>query len=398
MMLCGEFRPTRSSPRFAVFHQFFSVTKEFTLPVCKRVHTTNFAKILLAWAAMTGCKSSLASDTSARLPLATAISESAVSELALDLIDSIHLASIDSMQIGRVTHFMPTPFGYIVIDGMKKRVLAFDQRGALVAQVGRSGTGLDEYEDPYRAAVRGDSIFVLDLARFSHVLAFDRSRSYVGGIDWKNERMPTDLLLTSSGMFVTTTVKKLKGSIADVLHLVDQKGASIGTGCRVDPRILESDRDQGMLGSLVFASLSVLGDRIYCAQATTPIVQVVDTLGRAHTPITIMPPFYVAPVDRPLTMNSKHMMAFNASFTTHVAFVPTRSGFVSIYSKYDTTAQQTKYYLFACDSAKISHSCGTHRSDRRILQVTSPDTVYVEESSTGSGTVIGRYRLRLVTK
>jgi len=350
---------------------------------------------LMAGAFTTACRAAMASDDISAFPSTTAVAASSVGNLTLESIDSLQLGVRDSTQIGRVTHFLPTADRYYVIDGVSKHVLAFDHHGVFVSQIGRTGAGLDEYEDPYRVAVRGDSVFVLDLARFSHVLAFDRAGSYIGGFDWKNERMPTDLLLTPSGMIISTTVQPEQGRVANVLHLVGAGDDGEATSCQVDPRIVESERKNGMLGALAFARLSAFGDRVYCAQATTPVVQVVDTTGRRLAPLTIKPPFYIAPVDRPLTMNTKHMMAFNASFTTHVSFAPTRSGFVSTYSQYDTTSQRTSYLLFACDSAQGSRQCGTARTERRVVHFATPDTLYLEEPRAGGSLVIGRYRLRM---
>ncbi|MBL0938580.1 MAG: hypothetical protein IBJ03_06785 [Gemmatimonadaceae bacterium] len=310
----------------------------------------------------------------------------------LEAIDSVSLSGSESGQVGRITHFLPTSEGYFVIDGSNKVVLAFDATGALTAQVGRNGMEMDQYEDPYRVAVRGDSIFVLDLARFSHVLVFDRGGAYVGGVNWKNERMPTDMQLTNTGMAISTTVKPERGKPSDVMHIVTE--AKSFTGCQIDPRIIESDRKGGMLGSMVFATISKNADRIFCALPTTPVVQVVDTSGRLLPPVTSAPPFYVAPLDKPLTMNTKQMMAFNASFTTHVAFTPTPSGFVSTYSQYDTVGQRTKYMLFACDSANAIRTCGTSQVDRRVLHVASPDTVFLEEPRVDGRLVVGRYRIK----
>ena len=360
---------------------------------CKVARKAAFLGLIAASTVLaSGCSAAGAAEEVEPLPPIMVLDAAAAAEeLTLLPVDSLVVGIADSVRISRVTHFLPTSDRILVVDGATDRVLGFNYDGEFIRQVGKSGMGLDEYEDPYRVGVRGDSTFVLDLARFSHVLAYDSSGAYIGGVDWRNERMPTDMQLTASGMVVSTTVMPEKGTGMTALHVLGPGGAPRGRGCRADPRVVLSD--SGMMGALVFAGLQVRNGRIYCSQNTTPVVQVTDTTGAALPPITIAPPFYVGPVDRPLTMNTKQMLAFNASFTTHVSFVPTDAGFVSTYSQYDTTMQQNRYLLFACDSTQGARRCGTLETNRRVLHVAAPDTLYLQEQGGDGALVVGRYRL-----
>lgn len=340
-----------------------------------------------------GCRSADASEERT-FPVAAPLPAAGLAPLELVALGRVTLQAPDTLSVHRVGDVHVTPQAIYIVDEGAKRVLAFAPDGRLRGLIGRSGLDDDAYEDPYRVAVRHDSVFVLDLGRFSHVPVYRPDGSHLGGVDWTNERMPTDLRLTADGMLVTTTVASDGSTGPEYLHIVGPGGITRATGCRVNPRVLSSDRRGGMLGALTFTSVSALGDRIYCAQPTTPVVFVVDTAGRPLPPIRLAPPFYVPPRDMPLTTNTRRALGFTGSFTTHAGFEPTPHGFISTYSRYDTTAQQHRYSLFACDSAGGPRRCGVLPLGARVLRVATPDTVITEERGAAGAVVIATYQLR----
>jgi hypothetical protein len=274
------------------------------------------------------------------------------------------------------------------------KVKIYDRAGRLLSQFGRKGLEDNEFDDPYRVAVRNDSIFVLDLARFSRLPAFDSSGAYLGSVAWKNERMPTDMRATPEGFVITTTVSGREGDTRQVAKLIDRAGASRGEGCRIDPAIIASEQRGEMLGAFVFSRIEQRAGRVYCSQPSTPVVQVINERGTLVDSIVDAPPFYVAPPREKMTTNSKKATDYTAKFTMHLGLVPTGDGFVSIYRRFDPVAGRLAYSLFACRGEGAQRRCGTVSTPREILHIAEPDTIYIaEESPDHTQARLGIYRL-----
>ncbi|MDZ4258280.1 MAG: hypothetical protein U0974_11375 [Gemmatimonadales bacterium] len=153
-----------------------------------------------------------------------------------------------------------------------------------------------------------------------------------------------------------------------------------------------------MIGAFPPTDVAVRDGRVYCVQPISPIVQVMDAGGKTLGGIVVAPPFYRAPVDRPLSMNQKEAFEDLAGFTSNNAFYPLRDGpgFVSVYSSFDLELGGFRYWLFRCtlDAGWEAHDCAMTESTRKPILVTPGGEVFLEEEGEANDPpVVGIYRL-----
>ncbi len=183
------------------------------------------------------------------------------------------------------------------------------------------------------------------------------------------------------------------------VHLVDvYEGSELrGSGCRVDPRYPASSRSGGMIWALDWSGVSALGERIFCIQNISPVIQVMDNSGTPIENIRIAPPFYLPPADQQLVQNQQFIFDYLASTTLHEMFVPFEEGFVSVYSTFDRHHGELRYSLFVCRTFGTVR-CGMVQGLRRPVYIESMDTLYIEEEPSEEGPqVLGIYRLSSTT-
>jgi hypothetical protein len=179
----------------------------------------------------------------------------------------------------------------------------------------------------------------------------------------------------------------------NVLAVSTLQGRQVGAGCVIDPRYVQSGRRDGMISHYDFGSVAARGDRIYCTQGISPVVQVMDLAGRPVRQIRLAPPFYTAPRERRLTMNQKEIFDFLGTFTAHARFFPVDGGFVSAYSRFDPGKGDIRYHLFACREQKQPR-CGVVENVGRPIYAESLDTLFIEEEAKANEPMqVGIYRI-----
>lgn len=174
---------------------------------------------------------------------------------------------------------------------------------------------------------------------------------------------------------------------------MDAQGRTLGSGCTIDPRYPESRRRDRLLSRFDYGSVSARDGRIYCTQAVSPVVQVMDSLGRPVEQIRTAPPFYAPPGDHGFTMDQKEIFAFLGSFTALYAFYPVERGFVSVFSRFDPAKSEIRYHLFVCDTG-TTRRCGVAENLPKPVYVPSLEMVYLQaETEADQPLKIGIYRI-----
>jgi hypothetical protein len=324
----------------------------------------------------------------------TPLSASEASEMKLVKVDSISLGSPNEGVFG-ITDFEVLGDDLYVADDMAKMVHVFDRSGRRLRTLGRPGAGPGEFKMPVSVTFSPRGVLVVDPSHGNRVSVFGFDGTFIESRAFDTPTPPVAITMTGNRMVSMGVL-----GITDpgrqgwnVLGITDAEGKRVGQGCMMDARYLESSKREGMLSHIDFGGVSSRDNRIYCTQSISPVVQVMDSLGRPIEQIRIAPPFYVAPRDKEETLNQKAIFDYLGSFTAHVAFYPVEGGFVSVYSRFDPKLGEVRYHLFACETGE-KRECGVVRNIRKPVYIPSLRTVYVEEESQPNQPVrVGVYQM-----
>jgi hypothetical protein len=302
-------------------------------------------------------------------------------------VEHLQLTKVDSVQFGtsdrdltQITDLAPHGGRLFVLDGMRKTVAVFDAAGRLERTIGRAGHGPGEFVDPTAIAFAGDTLWVADPASGNRLSAFEPDGRFVTERRFSTPSVPVSLAVLGDRM-VTMGVLVPSGPGDDgmnALAVSARGGDLLGRGCRIDPRYVQSRERDGFLAHYDFGSLASDGERLYCTESITPVIQVMDRAGHPLRQIRVAPPFYVPPRDRRMTMNQKAIFDFLGTFTSHARLFPIRGGFISVYSRFDPDAGETRYNLFVCHTSPEAR-CGVAENVGRPVYVDAAERIYVEE-------------------
>ena len=252
-------------------------------------------------------------------------------------------------------------------------------------------------------AVDGDTVFVVDPGRGRAITTFDWNGELIAVGQLPLSHPPLVVRARASQMYVLAYPAANPAQEAeegrDRVWIIDSGREVIGHGCSADPRYIESNVQDGRIGRMLGGSIALEADRLYCVQAISPMIQVMGLDGGELGVITIRPPFYQDPVDAPFAMDREHALQFLSEWTAHRGVYPLRegTGFVSVYSQYDQSIEDFRYWLFRCaigQELKVTR-CATAEMAQKPILVTPDGTVFLEEELSASGApVVGIYRMR----
>lgn len=317
-----------------------------------------------------------------------------VPRLALMLVDSLVLGS-PADGVLTITDFEIHDGNVYVVDEMAKTVHVFNASGERIRTLGREGQGPGEFRMPASVAFSEEGVLVMDPSHGKRVSLFGHDGRF---IEMRNFDTPTAAtgILTDRGRMIGMGVVAIADPAREgrnVLGITDAAGKRLGAGCAIDERYIESRRAGGMIGSLTYGSVAARDGRIYCTQMISPVVQVMDSLGRPIEQIRLTPPFYAAPEDRPATQDRTAILNYLATFMAHVAFYPVEGGFVSVYSRYSDEWTDIRYHLFICDTTRAEPRCSVVYDTLKPVYVPSLDRVYIQQDHDADEAMrIGVYR------
>lgn len=343
---------------------------------------------------VTGCGESEIPQSPLEVARYERVNEQDAAVLSFAKVDSILLGNPESGVYG-ITDLEIHDDNLYVVDEMAKAVHVFDRTGAPLRRLGRPGSGPGEFKMPVSVAFGPRGVLVVDPSHGRQVSVFGVGGSFVRKAELD---IPTNPVAIASagermvGMGVLGITDPARQGW-NVLGVTDADGSRVGEGCVIDVRYVESSRRKGMVSHFDFGSVAARGDRIYCTQAISPVVQVMDLAGKPVEQIRMAPPFYTPPEDREATLNQKSIFEFLGSFTSHSGFYPVEGGFVSVYSRFDEDVGEVRYHLFACSTGGTTR-CGVVRNIRKPVYVESLDTIYLEEEVQPNAPVqVGVYRM-----
>lgn len=320
--------------------------------------------------------------------------ESNVSRLTLTRTGVITLGTA-AETVGEIADFRVWRGNFYVLDGSSKQIRVFDARGTPVNVIGRRGSGPGEFQNPLSIAFAGDEMLVADLSAGNSLSRFDASGRFLGRT---KAAIPGALSSVAAEGDLVATMGLL--SISDpaaqgwnVMGTANARGDSLGSGCVIDARYVQSRKENGTLSRFGFGTVTTHNGEVYCTQGISPVVQVMDRGGRPVRQIRIAPPFYVAPADVEIDLNQKAIFRFLGSFTANAGYLAVQGGFVEMYTRYDEREQEIRYHLMICREGG-SRRCGTVQHIRKPLHIPALDTLYLaEEIEPDSPVRIGVYHV-----
>jgi hypothetical protein len=325
------------------------------------------------------------------------LSSDEVSHLKLVRVDSLVL-TIPSGLIGGITDFRRHDGRYYLLDDYEKMVHVFDPGGSHLLSFGGEGSGPGEFIRPIALAFDRDEVLVID-GQSGLMDAFGDDGTFHAADYLPLPRTPMSIEVVDGDLYVVTTgAPDSAGGGWELLTVLDSNFEVVGRGCRIDARTVASERSRGIVQIFTASAVAVLDGRVYCTQPISPIVQVMGPDGKTLGKVAVAPPFYRAPVDRPITLNQKEMFNYVAGFTSHSAFHPLRDGpgFVSVYSSWDVEAGSYRFWLFRCtmDADWGVRDCAMTESPKRPIMITPDGEVFLEENGDADAPpVVGIYHL-----
>ena len=327
--------------------------KAVTLPSFGR-HSIRSASLLTLVLALAGCTGSDRGDKY-WAPVGTV--ERGWEYMLVDSVDAVVFAvdsvgmiplgsSIDESPVN-VSRAVVTPGAVSITDAGTGRILRYGRNGRLEFSIPTGAKMSARLIRPVDLAVSGDSLFVLDMDQNNGITVIDGSGAVVGAHDVPTNAS-TSSIAFADGRFVVTTIARdvdVLAGTARYTSIIDADGSFLTQVCKPDPMYAQSLNARGLFGLFRGVSASIHGERIYCHQALTPIVQVFTLQGDSLPAIRVAPPFYRRGTDAPQSMNQLELNEFSSTWTEHLDFYPFDDGFLSVYALFDITENQRRYLL-----------------------------------------------------
>lgn len=317
-----------------------------------------------------------ATPTASGEPAYTVLGTDAVSTMHSRVVRSITLGDIPSHRPGMVTDALILKDKLFVLDGMKRVLLVYDQDGKYLTQANEWGDSDGALRSPVKLLAVADSVFVLDLTHQNAVSAFDLQGRFIGARFPDLHRASAFRMAVGRATAAFAQADALDRPDKTVVSIRDLRGREIGTGCAISEIYTKSEARHGALAHFTASFVALRGNRIFCAQAVSPVIAVLDLSGNTLSYLPFAPPFYLAPpADINETQNQKVILDFQSKWTTMQEFTISAADFVSIYSQFDVASMQFKYKLFTCGVESAPKNCRTAELPGRPVHVLSSSSI-----------------------
>ncbi len=301
--------------------------------------------------------------------------QSTVAEVEPRLLRSIVLRDGKAERLSMASDAVLVSGRIFVLDAVQRKLLVYDTLGSFIRRAADWGDADGGLSSPVRLVDFHDSVFVLDVTHHNAVSAFDSEGRYIGA------RFPNLHEASASSLAIGNTIAAFGHLDASsrpgrtVVAIRDWQGREVSAGCPSADAYLQSEQRDGMLAHFGTRIVSIRGNRVFCAQAITPVVAILDLAGSTVGQIAVAPPFYIAPKDIGESRNQKTVLEFQSRWTALHDFAATPQGFASIYSRYDLANKQFSYRWFACDGVATPSNCRTSTLPGTPVRIMAPDMV-----------------------
>lgn len=329
--------------------------------------------------------------------------QAALERLALSRIRDLRLGTVDSVAPASVHDAVLSGSKIWVLDGDARRLLAYHvDNGTRLLSAGRAGSEPGEFEVPRRIAVRGDTVYVMDVSHRNTISAFDFQGRFLGTRAPRLSGVGATSLLIKDSLFVVATLtphaaspnknKTRPASVATgVIMFAGSTGEVQAVACIEDAGYEASRKLGGVLRGYAFRDVASFRDVFLCSQPISPDIQVVSRSGDVITTIKAVPNFYVPPVDSRSKKDESpgDILDFQSRWTVHDRVFATSRGFLSVYSRYHKSRSAPVYSAFACDLDELlqPQACRSGEIPGKPLRLIQPDTLMVLARASGKGSL-----------
>jgi len=301
--------------------------------------------------------------------------------------DSLVLRRVGRIVLGIAPQQTPAQAGRVVVAGdrvlvadkARRRLLAFDRSGALLAELPFGKGPLAGAKNPVAFAVARDTAFVLDLSA-AGIIALNIPSQTATNLSMRRRSSAIDLARLKNGALAVAEVgldPEVVDGKATIIRLLAQDATHELRVCRPHSIYAASIRRGGIIS--MFREFGVTADEehVFCRQPVTPVVQFFEANGAPAGAISFAPPFYQPPPgDISATTNVREIGRFTSTWTEHARFFPHGKGFLSVYRRHDLDRGVPIHSLFACDAVSVPVRCRVGSLTGEPFQLTG-DTLFV---------------------
>lgn len=327
------------------------------------------------------------------LPAYSILRSDEVRSLRAQVIETVVLGGSKTRRPSVVSDVALVGGHIFVLDGMQRHLLVYDSTGRFLREAAKYGDHDGGIESPIRLATHGDTVLLLDVTHRNAVSAFDAQGRFLGA------RYPDLSEASASSMAIGTATVAFAHMDADdrpsrsVVSIRDRRGRELATGCPSAPTYAQSLKRGGLLARFTARLVDMRGNRVYCAQAVTPVVTILDLQGRTVGHITVAPPFFAPPADIAETRNQKALLDYQSRWTALHGFRGTPTGFASTWSRYDAGAGRFVYRFFACDGDVTPGNCRTSEIPGEPVRIIASDRLLSVTSATDGSPSLATIRV-----
>jgi hypothetical protein len=269
-----------------------------------------------------------------------------------------------------------------VLDIRRRRLFVYRRApGAAAALLTNVSSG-HELEAPEHFLIRGDSIVIADAGGPGELAIFRTNGAYRSALKLGGTSAPAGVAALENELAVAWAGPVSTGEMAPAFVTILGANHSRVSACPADRRY---SNQAEMAAAYAVADVSSDGARFYCVQTISPVILAFDGAGRLVGRTSVAPPFYTMPPRVPRTQRIADLRLFRAAWTAHVRTFPRQRGFLSVYSRYDTVNDQTRYSLFGCEGWDSQSHCAAATVPGIPVAFVAPDTLWLAEPDGGDG-------------
>jgi hypothetical protein len=310
-------------------------------------------------------------------------------------LDSASTVRIDSIQLGRSPMDVPLrptdvnlgPHDIVVADLPSQSVLRYDRKGRFLARY--THVGGVPLAQPLGVGRFGDTSFVLDITgpiRISRISAEPTLSVVDSGVP-----NAIDFAVANRTIFYGGTMSAPNEVGKGLLTARSPLGKVQWEACPANPTLVASVKARGAIAAHQTTRIAVSGNTVYCAQPSSPSIQLYGFDGAYRGRFDRVPGSYRSSTDA--AMSASGIRQLQATWTPIVRMWPWSTGIAVEHVVLDTVANVFRNFLFVCDSAQGPTHCTYNAIPFRVLSYNPPDTAWALDNSNPKGPRLVAFRI-----
>lgn len=302
-------------------------------------------------------------------------------------LDSARIVQFSTTRLGRTSSEIPLrpsdisvgPNDIVAVDLPSQSILRYDREGRFLSRY--THVGQIRLVQPLSVARLGDSSFVLDITGPVRVSRLGSK----GVLDVVDSGVPhaIDFAIRNGTIYYGRTMAEPADEWKGLVQARSPLRESRWEACPSNPTLVESVKRKGAIGVHQLTRVAVFGNTVYCAQPSSPSIQMYDLNGTYRGRFDRVPPNYRSASDQPMTAAGNREL--QATWMPIEHMWPWATGVAIRYIVLDTIADLYRNFMFVCDSAQGPARCTHNEIPFRVLSFSPPDTAWALDNSDKRG-------------